>query len=142
MQAKIVTENQFRKIDPYTDLMHAGGRPAKHPRSELGARIAEARKRKGMSQTALAEALGVTQQVVAAWERKSTGVRSDTLCRIASVLDVSSDELLGLQQGKHSGPGGRVRRTMECVSNLPRRQQDKILDVVDAFVEKTVNETE
>ena len=81
--------------------------------------------------------MGVSQQVVAAWERKAKALRTDTLIKLASILNISADELLGIKPARQGGPTGRVRQVFDAVSALPRRQQQKIVDVVEAFVEKT-----
>jgi transcriptional regulator with XRE-family HTH domain len=121
--------------------MHAGGRPANKPRSPLGQRIAAAREQSGISQAQLAERLGVTQPTVAYWERKAVNIRSDVLTRIARALDVSSDELLGTKPAKPRAatPAGKARQAFDAVSRLPRRQQAKIVEVVEAMVEKHSN---
>ena len=51
--------------------------------------VAEIRERMGLSQTDLAELVGVTQPAVAAWEagrRRPTGAAGETLERIAAAL--------------------------------------------------------
>lgn len=118
--------------------MHPGGRPTKNPRSAIGQRIAQARERAGISQAQLAERLGVTQPTVAYWERKAVNIRSDVLARIARALDVSTDELLGTKPSSTRAvkPAGKARRVFDAVSRLPRRQQEKIVEVVEAMVEK------
>lgn len=80
--------------------------------------------------------MDVSQQVVATWERKSKAVRTDTLLNLARILNVSADELLGIKPTRQSGPTGRVRQVFDAVASLPRRQQEKIVDVIEAFVEK------
>jgi transcriptional regulator with XRE-family HTH domain len=118
--------------------MHPGGRPTKNPRSALGQQITQARERVGISQAQLAERLGVTQPTVAYWERKAVNIRSDVLTRIARSLDVSSDELLGTKPSasRATKPAGKARQAFDAVSRLPRRQQAKIVEVVEAMVEK------
>lgn len=118
--------------------MHPGGRPTKNPRSAIGQRITQARERTGISQAQLAERLGVTQPTVAYWERKAINIRSDVLARIAQALDVSTDELLGTKPSSTRAvkPAGKARRVFDAVSRLPRRQQEKIVEVVEAMVEK------
>lgn len=116
--------------------MHAGGRPAKQPRTDLGERITHARERAGLSQGQLAEKMDVSQQVIAAWERKAKAIRTDTLTNLAGILGASADELLGMKPARQNGPSGRVRQVFDAVASLPRRQQDKIVDVIEAFVEK------
>lgn len=131
MSAKIVTDTQILKTMPYTLLMNAGGRPAKSKRSELGLRIAKAREQKGISQYELADILGVHQQSIANWERKATAIRSDTLIKLAKALGVSSDELLGLEVPQTQYPSGKIRTTFEALNKLPRRQQQRILGMVE-----------
>lgn len=54
----------------------------------IAADITIQRQKKGLSQTQLAEILGVTQAQVSKWERGDTNYKIDTLCRIAIALDM------------------------------------------------------
>lgn len=112
------------------------GRPSTHQRSRLGERIARLREQAGLSQQQLAERLGINQQMVAYWERRAATLRPDQLTALAEALKTSADELLGKAPSKSrgSGPSGRVRQVFEAVSRLPRRQQQKIAEVVEALV--------
>lgn len=111
------------------------GRPPSKPRTDFGARLAAAREKAGLSQRALAEAMDVAPQVVGKWERTASAVTSDTLKKLAVVLDTTADELLGLTPvNKQPGPTGKAKQLFEEVSRLPRKQQAKILEVVEAFV--------
>jgi transcriptional regulator with XRE-family HTH domain len=118
--------------------MH-GGRPAKTPRSPFGERLAHARQQAGLSQQQLAEKLGTIQRVIAHWERAPVALRADQLAALADVLGVSADFLIGRESPKKrvGGPTGRVRRVLETVSHMPRHQQQKIIDVVEAMVAHT-----
>ncbi len=60
----------------------------------VGERIAAWRRQRGMSQSALAEATGVSRSAVAQWETDRAGQVSGNLSRIARALDVSADLLL------------------------------------------------
>jgi len=131
MQAKTITAPSFSGIDPYNALMHPGGRPTERKRPELGERIAQARERAGMSQYELAEKLGVSQPTVVAWERKAINIRSDTLAKLTAVLKVSADELLGLKPIRERGPAGRNKQVFDELTQLPRRQQERILATVE-----------
>ena len=57
--------------------------------------IEEARKAKGLTQEQLAKLLGVTQGAVAQWENGLTHPSFLMLPKVASVLEVSVDELIG-----------------------------------------------
>lgn len=124
-------------IDPYNAAMHPGGRPTKKARSTFGQRLAEARERAGVSQKQLAEQLGTSQQRVAYWERHATGFRSEAmLAKITEILGISADELLGAKPKRTRGvqPVGRARQLFDAVSKLPRRQQEKIFDIIQPFI--------
>ena len=58
-------------------------------------RLKAIRKERGISQRALAQRLGVSQQAVAKWEAASSTPGPNALATIADVLGVSSDYLLG-----------------------------------------------
>lgn len=64
----------------------------------LGKRIAAHRKRLGMTQDKLAEALGVTAQAVSKWENDQSCPDITTLPRLAEIFGVTTDELLGLEK--------------------------------------------
>lgn len=60
----------------------------------MGKRIADRRKKMGMTQEALAEAGGLTTQFVSYAESGKRGMRPENLMRIAAALNVSTDYLL------------------------------------------------
>jgi len=136
MSPLLVTQTLAGAFHPYNAAMHPGGRPAKHPRSGFGDRLARLREEAGLSQVQLAEKLSVSQQAVAQWERKASAVRSDTLAKLVAALGITTDALLGTKTKRTTAaaPLGRARSAFEKVSTLPRRQQDKIIAVVEAFV--------
>lgn len=62
---------------------------------KIGKRIADARRAKGMTQMALADALGISYQAVSSWETGRTMPDISKLPEISAILDISVDELLG-----------------------------------------------
>ena len=101
--------------------------------------LAELRKAAGLSQTELAEALGVPQSNIAFWEQSEKPPRSDLLHKLADALAVTVAELLNVNgemsiAKRSSRPPGKVRKVFEDVSKLPRRQQEHIVRVVSALV--------
>jgi transcriptional regulator with XRE-family HTH domain len=111
------------------------GRPATTKRTPFGTQLYEFRTKRGLSQKDLAEALSITQQGYAVWERRPVALRPDQLTALSKLLECSIDELLGLnyKAPKQDGPIGRVRQAFEQVSKLPRGQQRKIIEVVEAL---------
>ena len=63
----------------------------------LGKRIAAHRKRLGLTQDRLAEALGVTAQAVSKWENDQSCPDISTLPKLSKIFGITTDELLGLE---------------------------------------------
>ncbi|MGI8784052.1 MAG: hypothetical protein ACR2L2_10450 [Acidobacteriota bacterium] len=70
---------------------------------------------------------------IADWERRTTALRPDYISRLARLLGLSVEHLLGHQSSprRNGGPVGKARRVFEQVSRLPRHQQRRILSVVE-----------
>jgi len=112
------------------------GRPAKTQRTEFGERLVAARQEAGLSQAQVAEKLGITQQSYGGWERRETALKPEHLVRLAEILNVTVDYLLGKENGRKrgGGPAGKARQIFERVSQLPRSTQQRILaNVEDAL---------
>lgn len=63
--------------------------------AKIGRKIAELRKRNGLTQMGLADALGISFQAVSNWERGNTMPDISKLQELSGILGVSIDELLG-----------------------------------------------
>lgn len=105
---------------------------------ELGARIASARKEKGMTQQQLADRLGVSQQTLAHYEVGRVGVAAAMLPKLAKLLDLSFDELLVGQPtirvpGKR-GPASHLEQQIARVSQLPKAQQKFVMQMLDTVL--------
>ena len=114
------------------------GRPSIRPRTVFGERLLAAREALGLSQAQVADKLGITQASYGAWERDPVALRPDQIEKLTDVLNVSVEALFAKDGGKRrmGGPTGKVRQVFEKVNRLPRHQQSKIVEVVEAFVEK------
>ncbi len=62
---------------------------------EVGKRITEGRRAKGMTQMALADVLGISYQAVSSWENGRTMPDISKLPEISEILGISVDEILG-----------------------------------------------
>jgi len=118
----------FFEESPYNGGMASKGRPSTKLRTALGERIMQAREQAGISQTELAQTLGVTQQTVLTWERKVSSIRTDTLIKLANIFKVSTDELLGLKPPRETTPKGRLQKLVREISEMPRGQRDRLLE--------------
>ena len=111
-----------------------------HVMSETTSRLRVLRQRAGLSMRQLAQMIGVDHSNLRFWEQSGKTPRSELLPAIAEALGVSIEELLGIEKtSKQSLPNGKARQTFERLSNLPRGQQKRILEVVDALVTQHEN---
>ncbi len=117
-------------------LLMKQGRPTTKPRTDFGRRMADARERAGLTQQQLAEKLGTSQRAVAHWERDPVALRPDQIAAVADTLNVTTDELLGRSTKDRTpkGPPGKLRLAFEKAHKLPRNQQSRIVEFVEAYV--------
>jgi len=119
-------------------LSYPGDVPRKlsKPRPRQGARLAALRRAAGLTQAELADLVGDVQPNIAYWEASEKPPRSDILPKLAKVLGVSVEDLRSadLDPEPKRGPVGRMQKVFADVSRLPRRQQDKVVEFVEAFV--------
>jgi transcriptional regulator with XRE-family HTH domain len=102
----------------------------------FGQRLARIRKEKGLTQSELASKMGLVQALISEYERDKIRAHHEMVARFALALEVSSDELLGLDspKQKHKSPGLRLQKRMLQIEGLPRHQQKIILRTIDTFL--------
>jgi transcriptional regulator with XRE-family HTH domain len=93
----------------------------------------------GLTQVQLAERMQTTQKMIDYYERRSPNPTLEVMQNIAGALEVSVVELLGeeakiVRTARRNGPTSKVQKAFEEVSRLPRRQQEKVVEFVIAFV--------
>ena len=114
----------------------AKGRPAFRPQPEMGAHLAQLREAAGLTQKQIAEKLGVPLSNITFWERSEKPPRADMLSKMAEALGVSVDALLKITPIKPTKTiaKGRLQEVFEKVSRLPRRQQQKVIEMAEGFL--------
>lgn len=117
------------------------GRPAQSARPAYGQHLAELREAAGLTQQQLADLLRVPQSNITFWERSEKPPRGEVLPKLAAALNVSADTVLGVTppKPKKQAAKGRLQLVFESASKLPRRQQDKVAEFVEAFVAQHSN---
>ncbi|MCE0484989.1 MAG: helix-turn-helix domain-containing protein [Methylacidiphilales bacterium] len=119
---------------PYPAEM--AGRPPNTPPTPLGARLAALRKTASLSQSQLALAVGIPQRTVSFYERQADHLPSDLLPKLARVLGVSIEVILGLEavQGNKRGPKSKLERQFEAINQLPRTRQQFVSKLLDQLL--------
>lgn len=102
----------------------------------FGQRLARIRRAKGISQAELADKVGLIQVLVSDYERDKLRLRADLVVRLAVILGVTTDELLGVKPMKTPtrAPRRALLRRMELIEQLPPSHQRALLKTVDGFI--------
>lgn len=110
------------------------GRPTKSNRSDFAKRLRDLRLAAGLSQTQVAEQLGISQPSYADWERRNVALRPEQLEALSKTLGVTIADLFPQLASRRTGPIGKARERFKVISGMPRSQQRKILEVVDGLL--------
>lgn len=99
---------------------------------DLGLRIAEARKREGLTQAQLGEMVGTSQQIVANYETGTRHIPAWRLVCVADALGVDVMELLG--RGEHRprkrGPTPKIQKQLEAIAGLSKDKRRFVEEVL------------
>jgi transcriptional regulator with XRE-family HTH domain len=108
----------------------------------FGKMLAELRRVKGFTQVELAKSIGVSQRMIAYYERHAKRPPLEKLHSIAKVLSISADELLGIKPVKKQ-PGAPkdayLHRKLQQVTQLTKDNQKVIVTMIDALASKKGN---
>ncbi len=104
----------------------------------FGERLARLRQAAGFSQRALAAEIGISQRMVAYYEKQTDFPPTHLLPLLAHTLGVSADQLLGISALKHPphNPDSRLWRRFSQVAKLPPQDRNQICQILDAFLER------
>ena len=97
---------------------------------KIGQFIYTARKRKGISQEELSSLLDVSRQSISLWETDQTIPTLDKLQAMCKILDVSMDELTGVESIKEKQIGSIKPKSSIEEWNARLEQQNKKFELV------------
>lgn len=103
---------------------------------DLGARIAQLRKERNLTQQQLAERLGIAQQTLAHYEVGRLRVAASMLPVLAQMLGTSLEELLGqpVRAAGKRGPSPRLQQQLVQLSALPKAKQRAVMEVLEGVL--------
>lgn len=96
------------------------------------------RRERGLTQAELARLVDMAQPNISDYERGIYVPTATTIIRLAQVLGVSADTLLGLEPLKNDVPGldRAVLRRVRKLDDLSQRDRQAVLRHIDALVER------
>lgn len=98
---------------------------------EFGKRLASIRKARGFTQYSLADALGISNRMVAYYEAQTDYPPTHLLPKLSKVLKVSADELLGIKPIKNLPLNGKLFKKFQKVEKFSSKAQKKIIEYID-----------
>jgi len=109
------------------------------PTSVFGAQLIALRKARGMTQSQLAQAIGVNQSTVSYHEAIADMPAGEIVVKLAQVLGVTTDELLGAKpppriDSPTADPGARrYWRRFQQLMQLPEKDQRAVFRTLDTM---------
>jgi len=102
----------------------------------IGARLKEARLRRGLTQVQLAQQLEMSQPLLSRYERGELRLHGALLASFAAALSTKPEVLLGLEnlaQDKIT-KDRRFLKRLEKIDRLSERDKENLLGTIDAFL--------
>lgn len=98
-------------------------------------RLARIRKERGYTQTELPQKIGITQALVTDYERDKLRMYVEMAVRFARALEISTDELLGIQPTRAAGKLSlKLVRRLQKLEQLSDSKQRVLLQTIDGFL--------
>ena len=105
---------------------------------QLPKRVAALRQARGLTQAAVAVRLGITEGRYGHYERGIRRIPVDLLPKLATSLECSETELLGVELPRAKrGPPSDWEKRISAIKGLPGDKQREIRNVVDALLAKS-----
>jgi len=102
----------------------------------IGRRLRELRRRRGFTQSEIAEQVGIDQTLVSNYERGAARLHGALVAGFAKALRVSADEILGLKDVAASSTNGRLLRRLQRIEELPLADQRAVLKFLGALLDR------
>jgi len=103
---------------------------------KLGQKITKIRKEKKLSQSDIAQAVGVSRDAISKYERGDIVPSVENAKKMADVLGISLDYLVSEDDVQEVIDNSMIQRVRE-IQKLSENDQNTIVNVIDAFIRDT-----
>jgi len=105
------------------------------PAANIGRRLADIRKSKGLTQTQLADLIGINQRLVSDYETGRLALSADMLARFGMALRCSLDTFFDLSfEIPKEKTSLRLVKRMNAIDAMPEHIKKHILQVIDISI--------
>ena len=108
--------------------------------AELGNRILKLRKEKNLSQTDLANKVGVSYAQIGRYETKGAQPPAEIIKKIADTLETTTDYLINGdkdEKAKATLKDSELLQQFKAVEQLNDKDKSTIKDIIDAFIKRS-----
>ena len=102
--------------------------------SDFGKKLREQREHKGLSQSKLAQAVGLHHSIIGRYEREEAKPTIDVVVRMAKALDTTVSYLLGESEDAQLFKNPEMLKRFTDISSFPQKDQEHILYALDAMI--------
>lgn len=95
----------------------------------LGKKLQEHRKAKGITQAEMAKACGLSKNYISAVERGINNCSAKTLITYATKLGISLDELIGKEKKNNVNP-----ELLEKLHSMSIKEQKELIKIIDKMI--------
>jgi transcriptional regulator with XRE-family HTH domain len=136
MKLKILKYNSRHDTPQKEFIMPRKRIPVSNSAESFGERLTRFRQAAGFSQRDLAAEIGISQRMVAYYEKETEHPPTHLLSILARALGVTADQLLGTEKVKDNGKqrDNRLWRRFSQVEKLPPTKRKQIVQILDAFL--------
>jgi transcriptional regulator with XRE-family HTH domain len=129
-----LNRNPDARAPPYARGVMVGR--AKTPAPLFGQRLAALRRRRGLTQPQLAKELRISVGMMEYYERRAPNPSLEFIKAVAKFFDVSPSYLVADEPHvkKKPGPKSRIDERVEKIKQLPPKQQELVLIMLDSFL--------
>jgi transcriptional regulator with XRE-family HTH domain len=108
-------------------------------KGNFGMRLAQLRKEKGFTQRDFADNVGISQRMIAYYEKHVKRPPLEKLEGIARALNITIDELLDvktIKKQRGAPKNAYLQRKLQLVTEFPKADQKIVTNIIDALYEK------
>ena len=123
--------NKFCKIIIFTKCLKSTCFNRIYMLDILGNRIAEMRKKRDLSQAELGQLVNKSKDVIGKYERGKTSASIEVIVKIAQVLEVPLDYLVG---NTHTYLNQETLERLNKIEEMPKKEQAIVYHVIDSLI--------
>ena len=100
---------------------------------QIGSKLANIRKARGLTQTQLAELIGIRQRLVSDYEIGRTSISAEMISRFCYALNCSASDIITTEPSQEE-TSLRLSKRLHRIETLPTNQQKVLLQTIDRFI--------